>query len=166
MPERIINFPGAAPLAPKREALFPGLFGDRSGGRGKVAYLSIEGLSEQLLLQIIVRNSVTGLIDLRPKPLFEHPNFEHQKIVAYFYQRRVRYFEYALLQDTLRSSSKDGVSRRNAEGEMNGLLSDGLTLCLYDNKSIERGWVQRTRHILQTSSSYVAELHPKALVGS
>lgn len=162
---KIVQFPSAAAKRPKRQAVLPQLFSDPRLGKGKVAYLHIEGLSEADLLHAIARNSITGLIDLRPRPVFERPNFEHKKVVGYLYSHRVQYFEYALFQNELRPSESRNDKRKKVEKELDALLASGLTLCLYDEDSKERGWLERTRHILRDRSSFVAELHPKSLSG-
>jgi hypothetical protein len=142
------------------------LFGCTLHGRGKVAFLDVEWLVEDSLLGIVTRNGVTGLLDLRPRPIFARPKFRHKKVVLYFYEHKVSYVEYAMLARETRRGIEPFCRRPEGTGALIvDLLARGLTICLFDREAKELGWVEDVRHVLRSTRSFSSELHPRSLAG-
>jgi hypothetical protein len=170
--EKVIRFP-AAWKAHKDERHFvpakiqPSLFDHDGANIGKIVFLDISWLAEDTLLNLVARNGVTALIDLRPRPVFERPRFRHRHVVRYLYEQNVHYLEYAMLARTAVSTGVHSPSwQEGAKAHFCAILPRGLTVCLYDEGSRSAGWIDHVRHLVRTMPSYLAEVNPRALVGS
>ena len=170
--EKVVSFPGTV------SAMFPprqqesdtqsGLFGRDGDQRGKIVFLDIGWLAEETLLILITRNSVTGLVDLRPRPVFDRPLFRHSDVVRYLYERDIIYVEYALLAKSYGKSEslfRHGLDNAGEE-KINVLLGRGLTICLYDDAARSAGWLGDVRHLFRHAPSFQAEMHPRALAAA
>lgn len=141
------------------------LFGERGKHRGKIAFVDIGILTEDLLLKIVTRNAITSVIDIRSKPIFTKPYFNHKRILAYFYSRNIYYVEYMFLtinQDRDRISSN--IGRKSADTALNNALSLGLSLAIYDTNSSSIDLTEDFRRRLSRLSEYVTEVHPRSLL--
>lgn len=172
MPEdKVLRFPGVfAPtiisdtLEPHQQ---PNLFGHAGENRGKIVFLDICWLAEETLLTLLTRNAVTALIDLRPRPVFDRPRFRHKNVVHYLHERNVLYLEYAMLARGVRDpASHIRYKSQGAEQKIGALLGRGLTVCVYDEASKTVGWLEEIRHVLRHAPDYLAEMHPRALIGA
>ena len=85
----------------------------------------------------------------------------------YLCEHGVHYLEYAML---ARSAADDWVRSHTwplgAEARIHEMLSRGLTVCLYDEGARSAGWIDAVRHMVRSTPSYRAEVHPRALVGA
>ena len=167
--EKVVIFPGSVSAAfpPRTRArdAQSALFGCEAEQRGYIVFLHIEWLKQEALLTLLARNAVRALVDLRPRPVFNKPRFQHRDVVHYLYERDLTYLEYGLL-----SKSKGKLeehSRRGLEGEreekLNTIRGRGLTVCLYDDTARAVGWLDEVRRLLRHVPSFHAEIHPRAL---
>lgn len=168
MPDgNVVSFPGigsAFGAPPRSEEQIS--FGYTKDGRGKIAFVDVEGLAEEPLLRILASNGVTALLDLRPCPVFEKPRFRHKDVVFYLRDRNIKYVEFSLLVDW--ASAKAGFSAlltSSVYAAVEPALASGLSICLYDGKAKEMGWLDEMRSVLRHSRTYSAELHPRSLAG-
>lgn len=141
------------------------LFDSNQANRGMMVFVDISSLNEESLLDIVARNGVSALVDLRPRPVFERPHFRHRHVVHYLYDRNVNYIEYAMFG---RSGNSGNTPSWPDEvgGRLKELLARGLVVCLYDEASRSSGWLSDFRNKSRSSVGYVPEMHPRALVGS
>jgi hypothetical protein len=141
----------------------PLLFSMNISNSGKTAFVNVDWLVENVLLNIIVINGVTGIIDLRPRPVFSRPKFRHKKVLSYLYEHNIRYFECALY-----ASSNQARANRSLNLEiltaLSSVVDHGLTICIYDESARSLGWMDDIRNVLRRFPSYT-ELHPSSLVG-
>lgn len=170
--EKVIRFPVMSKTYPDERPLMPtdvqlGLFDYRGLNSGKIAFLDITWLAEETLFDLVARNGVTALIDLRPRPVFERPRFRHRHVVRYLYEQNVHYLEYAMLARTKAIAAEESsFLRESARAHFCAVLPRGLTVCLFDEGSRSAGWINEVRHLVRTMPSYLAEVHPRALVDS
>ena len=165
MPEqKVIQFNARSGVTQHAKVHHPELFHSTEIGRGKVAFIQIDDLVEGTFLNLIARNSVTAVVDLRPRPVFAKPNFQHKRTVAYLFQRKVTYIEYAF---AIKAEGKQLPWTRPSASFasiLEGALSAGLTVCLFDGESQSIGWLDRFRRQIETMPSYSAEMHPRSLI--
>ena len=128
-------------------------------------FIDVSSLDEEILLNIVARNGVSALVDLRPRPVFDRPHFRHRHVVHYLYNRNVSYIEYAMFSRSGISGSTPSWPEDTA-ARLKGLLARGLVICLYDEASRSAGWISDFRSKSRYVLGYVPELHPRALVGS
>jgi hypothetical protein len=166
--DKVVGFPGARGKFPIRAlpAQQLSLFDHRGDNCGKIAFVDVRWFAEETFLNLMSRNGVSTLVDLRPRPVFERPHFRHRHVVHYFCQHSVHYLEYAML---ARKTTEDWIRPNawplGAQAQMNEVLSRGLTVCLFDEGSRSAGWIDAVRHMIRLTPSYRAEVHPRALVG-
>lgn len=162
-PSRHVDFP---PVVAGADQLC--LFGPAGEGRGKVAFLDVADLAEETLLRTLAMNAVTAVVDLRPVPVFARPKFRHRHVIFYLHSRRIEYIEYAFI--GVRSiGAGPEISAMNASGVYDRIepaLDRGLSLCLYDQRTRELGWLDDVRRAFRHARGYMAELHPRWLSGT
>ncbi|GBU15899.1 MULTISPECIES: hypothetical protein [Methylobacteriaceae] len=165
---KVIGFPvraGAATAAScvqVQHSLFPA----RDEGRGKVAFVDVGALDEERLFRLLALNAVTALVDLRPCPVFERPRFRHKSVVFHLRDRDIRYIEFAMLvRRPLADPTLVSMGVSNAYAKIEPALTMGLSICIYDTAARDLGWLDQMRRLLRHSSTYQAELHPRALAG-
>ncbi|HEV7325450.1 MAG TPA: hypothetical protein VGN91_10290 [Bosea sp. (in: a-proteobacteria)] len=169
---KVVRFPRPSEAWHEKSKAFspaplqPSLFDHAGANRGRIVFLDIIWLAEDTLLNIVVRNGVTDLVDLRPRPVFERPRFRHRQVVHYLYERNVGYLEYAMLARRDRNTSFNSSWSEGIEIRFREMLTRGLTLCLYDDGARSAGWVDDVRHLVDMAPDYLAEVHPRALVGA
>lgn len=134
------------------------LFRTDDFGTNQVAFLDIEVLDQEKLFKIITYNSASAILDIRPRPVFRKPKFVHSEVSRYFSDNRVHYFDYAAA-----ISDPDFIRPHEIARRVNLGRGEGLTICLYDVNSRERGWIDRARRMLRRSKLFTAELSPRAL---
>ena len=169
--KKIISFPRPAPnhIVRAQEVVSwqMDLFGDQSTNAGRVVFLEIRSLNEEILLNAIIRNGVSGVVDLRPRPAFQRPHFHHQAVTHFLYENNVLYFEYAMNRPPFVTDGVINISNfENVCFAIDEILNRGLTVCLYDDASRSIGWLDELRGLLKHLPHYVAELHPRSLVGT
>lgn len=173
MPEdKVVCFPNVSRTSSEKSnvapaPLQPNLFDDGSMNRGRIVFLDITWLIEDTLLNIVAKNGVAALVDLRPRPVFERPRFRHRHVVHYLYERNINYLEYAMLARIDRGTGvRSPCWPEDVDLRFQEMLTLGLTVCIYDDGSRSAGWIEDFRHLVQTAPGYLAELHPRALVGT
>ncbi len=165
--ETLLKFPvdlDGAPIQVRKAEGTLDLFGGNDKGSGRIVFVDVDALSEEILLRIIARNAIASVVDLRPRPVFMRPRFRHKRVVSYLYRRNVLYIEYAFL---LLSMSKSPYTAKKKSGsadeEIENALKRGLTMFLYDEEAKVAGLMDDVRRRLKRLSSFSAELHPRAL---
>ncbi|NNM74247.1 hypothetical protein [Enterovirga aerilata] len=169
---KVLAFPAVArsveiPRPGVNSGYEPTLFASAPEGKGKIVFVDVEWLAEETLLTAIARNGVTAILDVRPRPIFPRPKFRHKNVVLYFFQRKVRYLEYAMLPRATRSGFEQRAlpCKEAADTLIVEVLSRGLTMCLYDEQARKMGWLDDIRHLVRRAAGYTAELHPRSLSG-
>lgn len=134
------------------------LFGGEASLSNFVAFLDIDDLDQDIFLSILAKNPVSAVLDIRPRPVFRQPKFVHAEISRHMAVHHVHYFEYAVALGDPDCGSVHSIARR-----INYRRGDGLTLCLFDESSRERGWIEAARRTLRRSRLFKAELSPGSL---
>lgn len=123
-------------------------------------FVDIAGFDQESFLEVMATNAVVSLIDIRPAPVFKHPKFNHQEIYQYLSEKNIVYFDYAMAASH-RAIFSDFHLARIVGRERN----NGLTLCIYDDDSREKGWLEVVRDNFRRSRFFAAELSPRSLTG-
>ena len=140
------------------------LFGSLQEVRGKVVFLEESEWNEDSLLRMMARNSVSLVIDLRSRPVFRLPRYQHRRIVSYFHKHGIQYPELInLLKNT---SAGEKTMPLEVAHVASGHARHGLTVCLYDASTKERGWLDSIRVLISSGPNQFVELNPRALAGS
>ncbi|RYG58031.1 MAG: hypothetical protein EON56_00920 [Alphaproteobacteria bacterium] len=134
------------------------LFGDVKSYSNFVSFLDIDTLDQEKLIDILTRNAVASILDIRARPVFRKPKFAHSELSRYFTHRNIHYFDYAMALGDPDTGHPNSIARRVNFGR-----ESGLTICLYDQSSRDRGWVEAARRTLKRSRLFKAELSPSAL---
>lgn len=134
------------------------LFGDVNSYSSFVSFLDVDNLDQEKLIDILTRNAVTSILDIRVRPVFRKPKFVHSELSRYFTYRNIHYFDYAMALADPETGHPNSIARRVNFGR-----EHGLTICLYDQSSRDRGWIEAARKTLRRSRLFKAELSPSAL---
>lgn len=134
------------------------LFGSAQNSANFFCFLAIDDFNQDELIEIITRNAVSTIVDLRPEPVFRSPNFNHRQLTSYLYDRGIRYLEYAVVKLDPEAFSPWRIAR-----SVNRARPRGLTLWIYDTASKESGWFDLAKSQLSKSRLFRAELSPRAL---
>ena len=147
-----------------RTPVRPRLFADDAAGRGRAAFVDIDGLSMDTLLRAVAMNSVKTVIDLRPAAIFRRPKFRHKEVVSYFYRKNIEYVECAMIDVRARERPESGGGG-GLVPSLGSYLSRGLTLCIFDAEAREIGWLDNFRRQLAETPGFSVEIHPRSLPG-
>lgn len=142
----------------RREEVQLELFGHHVCGSNFVTFIDVENLNQDSLIDIVTKNAVVSILDIRARPVFRRPNFVHAEIFRYLEYRKIHYFDYAVVAADPAEHGLHAIARRVNHGRGNG-----LTLCLYDESSNQKGWVEEARRTLRRSKLFRAELSRSAL---
>lgn len=123
-----------------------------------IAFIDITDFDQNQFLDIIAKNSVKSILDIRPRPVFRRPKFSHGEMSEYFEWNRINYFEYAIF------GRSEDVTRVQIARKIHSGRSDGLSLCIFDEESKTRGWLEEARFTLHRSRLFKAELNSRSLV--
>lgn len=154
---KVVKFPSSVePIAAKP---YQGdLFGDVEAGSNFFSFLFLDDFDQDELIEIITRNAVQAIVDLRPQPVFQAPDYDHSFLTSYFYSRGIDYFEYAFVRLEPEAFSPWRVARNVNRGRPRG-----LTLWLYDDASKRCGWFDLAKGQLNKSRLFRAEIHSRFL---
>jgi hypothetical protein len=163
--DKIINLPI------RRDGQVPAvelpLFGDPATSHGLVAFIDVQNLNQDTLFNIITRNSVSAVIDVRKAPIFSRPRFRHAEVADYFWSRRIAYLD--LTSQSVQSSFAEAhISLLASQphhiiGKVAEILDRGLTLVIYEESAFNSSATADLRRLFVHHGSYRAEIHPKAL---
>lgn len=138
------------------------LFSGSLGAPRAIVYLSLNGLDQNMLLHSLIKNSVQTIIDLRGRPVFPKPRFDHKYLMTYFYNRSMEYIELAMVKHYavggLSSAGTDRLSLWISRSH-----NPGVTVCIADDESVDGGAVTSFRHRIAASAFHWVELHPRAI---
>ena len=138
-----------------------GLFRFDITGPGKLVFVEIERMEEESFLDVLVRNCVKSVIDIRVNTVFFRPKFRHKRIVDYLYQRGIKYVEYNVaIHEYDCVGGKTKFEKMSAEA-----LDRGMTLCLIDANARERGRDMEVRRMVGKLPNFVAEVNVRSLLG-
>ncbi|MCA3389967.1 MAG: hypothetical protein INF65_15180 [Roseomonas sp.] len=156
----VVAFPRQASAVPSvTQSVAKDLFGFSEASKGKVAFEFIDNLNEELLLRIIVCNSVSTVVDLRPKSVFLRPKFQHKRIFEFFHRNRIEFFEYSL-------RALDGEDKiKHWFSETAKKSNHGLILCICDDSARGRGIIAKFKGNMRLISHDWSEVHPRAISG-
>lgn len=136
------------------------LFETDENGRGKVVFIDINELTENTMLEIVVRNAVRSVIDIRPNTVFDKPRFRHKSIVGYLHLWNIPYIEYAM---TVRNRHVE-EKQISVDDQIEDALGRGLVLCLFDSESKKCGWISDLRTRLARMPNFLAEVNSRSLI--
>jgi hypothetical protein len=140
------------------------LFGSIREVRGKVVFLDEADWHEDSLLRVVARNSVSAVVDMRSRPVFRLPRYRHRRVVSYFHRHGIQYLELInVLRDIPAAEKRISV---DLTGVVFSRAEHGLTICVFDNDTKERGWIDSIRALMISGTNHLVELHPRALAGS
>ena len=165
---KVLSFPNRGDAGGfNREVVYQhDLFAVPASNRGKIVFFDVADLVEETLLRLIAANAVTALVDIRPAPVFSRPRFRHRDVVEYLHHRDVRYVEYAFaVASPVKDKALAAIRSTDAYGWIEPALERGLALCIHDAKARELGWLDDMRRMLRHCDGYVAEVHPRSMIG-
>ena len=159
---KVVALFGRAAPAPEPARVERDLFGSIEELRRRVAFLDEADFHEGSLLRLMAMNSVVALLDVRDRPVFRAPRYQHRRVVTYFHDHGIHYMEFATLH---RRASAAMDLRLVISNLVLDRAEQGLTICFYDRNARERGLVASVKNILVTGTTNLVELHPRALAG-
>lgn len=129
-----------------------------------ITFIGLEDMDQDILLRSIIKHSIKTIIDLRSKPIFPKPRFDHKYIMSYFYSRSMNYIECAMSRSSTFEPRPLGRAQDcdHLDRWISGDASPGITACIVDAAAIESGAVAAFRHCVSTRTKMI-ELHPRAL---
>ncbi len=136
------------------------LFGDAEESSACFSFVDLDGLDQAAFLNIIARNAVSTIIDLRPVPVFKRPKYIHRDLVDYFSCHEIIYFEYAMAEMSRNKRTSLSIART-----IHARRQVGLTICVHDEMSREKGWLDVARYNFRRSKLFSVEVHPRSLNG-
>lgn len=161
---KVITLFGHAIHAAAHPSVDRDLFGSLQELRGKVVFLDEADWHEESLLQVMARNPIGAVVDMRSRPVFRLPRYRHRRVVSYFHKHGIQYLE--LISLLRENSAGERKICLELAGVVFGRSEYGLTICLYDKATKERGWLDSIRSLMMAGTNCFVELHPRALAGS
>lgn len=140
------------------------LFGSMQEARDKVVFLDEADWQEESLLRVMARNPVAAVVDMRSRPVFRLPYYRHRYVISYFYRHRILYIEMASLSREGSAGTED--VRANLATVLSERAKYGLTICIYDKETKERGRLDYFKALAKLAMNGFVELHPRALEGA
>lgn len=139
------------------------LFSTQMALSNHFAFLDLRWLDEIMLTNLVARNGVSVIVDLRKKPIFPKPKFNHKNTINFLRTSKVEYLEFAFLKvDFLQSYSRFGKARQIRNRLSHGMES-GMALCLYDEYENDLDYISDFRYLLNNINHSWVELIPSAL---
>lgn len=130
-----------------------------------IAFFGLDGMNQDTLLASLTKHSVKTIIDLRSRPVFPRPRFNHKFVTHYFFQRSMNYIEFAMSRHSLHDPQY--VERSDGYDPLEQWISSemlpGITACIVDGLSIESGAVAAFRHCVARRTINLIEVHPRSL---
>lgn len=161
---KVVNLFGSGVQAAAHPPVNRDLFGSVQEVRRKVIFLDEADWHEVSLLRVMARNPVAAVVDMRSRPVFRPPNYRHRHVISYFHRHGIQYLELVnLVRD---GSAREKKMHQELAGVIFGRADYGLTICLYDTATKERGWLDSMRVLMKSGANQFMELHPRALGGS
>lgn len=125
------------------------------------SFLDPQYLDQDKFLDILARNIPSVILDLRLKPIFSQPNYNHREITQYIYNR-FNYIELAHL------AASEGFCLENFGDQLKGVFSasgqKSLTICLFDNGAMTEGVVSAFRGQMGKVDTRIVEVNPRSLL--
>ncbi|HEX8341102.1 MAG TPA: hypothetical protein VF624_09360 [Tepidisphaeraceae bacterium] len=131
-----------------------------------ITFFGLDGIDQNVLLASFIRHDIKTIIDLRSKPVFPKPFFDHKYLMNYFYLRSVDYIECSMSRSPSferRPLGRPGDCDRFEQWIATD-ISTGITACIIDAAAIEHGAVASFRHCIATASKCMIEIHPRSLL--
>lgn len=139
----------------------------RSYGRSvAIAFFNLESIDQNVLLSSLIKHSIKTIIDLRSRPIFPRPQFDHKYIMSYFYHCSINYIECAMSQSPsfeLRPLDYPKDHDR-LDHWVSADISPGVTACIVDEAAIESGTVAAFRYYIARRTTNLIEVHPRSLM--
>lgn len=117
--------------------------------------------SQEVFLRILARNSFNLILDLRLRPVFSRPRYDHKSVMRYFCNSELCYIDLAKIAqgkpDEFDSFFSNFRQQYRAENS-----SSFVTLCLADDDAAEI--VCEFRREIHRLGDHLVELHPKSVL--
>ena len=150
-------------MAPSEIIVRKSLFGYERLNLSPYTFLHIDLFNQSSLKNAIVRNGVSLIFDLRFKPAFDEPRFQHRSLVEYFSQRRVVYIDCYFYSASFGEGEE--VVDRYVEA-MKGLKGKNFwTICLIDDDVLETELLPEFRAGFKEGENRFREVHPELFFG-
>jgi hypothetical protein len=169
--DKVLNFPQAQRSSPEVAAGPPvtrprqlDLFSGNQDNVRTIVYLSLEHVDQDLLLNTFIKHAVQTIIDLRARPVFPKPRFDHKYLMSYFYQRSMNYIELAMISSLANSEQADDCNPDRLSSWMADAQQTGFTACIIDSAAIEGGHVASFRRRIARSPNQWLEVHPRSIL--
>lgn len=128
-----------------------------------IAFLDPGLFNQEKFLSIIARQQFGLIFDLRIRPIFRKPAYDHRLLMHYFYNRRIPYYDLARIHQCIKSEFLAMVTDMETS-----LFEKGKearhTLCLTDKDSNDSGVVQSFRRSLVDGGGKIVELNPRSFI--
>lgn len=140
--------------------LFAGEYTDTAA----IAFINIEIINQNALLNSLVKNSIKTIIDLRDRAIFPKPRFDHKYIMGYFYNKSIDYIELAMLRTPSLEICLFEPSKNHHTRWASICNYSGITACIFDEAAIKSGTVASFRNYVTKEDKDLIEIHPRFLV--
>lgn len=148
-------------LHPQQLDLFTGAYEKIAS----IVFVTLDNIDQNVLLGVLAKNSIKTIIDLRGRPVFPKPHFDHKFIMSYFHHRSMNYIEAVMLR--LNSFEPKPLGRVGGLDQFEQWFSDerisGMTACIVDSSAVERGVVAAFRNSVADRRGRLVEIHPRSL---
>ncbi len=167
MIEKVLKFPAQNTSRSERKPLTVNpqthMFSQWDDSRAHFVFLDLSDLDQDKLSNIITRNGVSSIFDLRSKPVFEKPKFDHREFLKYINRHDIPYYDAAYfshVRDTT-SGMWDSEGIKNA---LNKGLVAGLVLILLNDRLLEGIDKELVRRTMRVVSHDAIEMTPSSVL--
>lgn len=129
-----------------------------------VLYLNPDKLNQDYLLKIITQQQMKLIIDLRPRPVFRKPCYNHKKFVSYLFDRSIVYLEVAKIAQNSNDTYEGYLDALRKMLILDGSSGSNVTLCLIDQSAVDSGIVTAFRQALSKFGKHFIEINPRSLL--
>lgn len=136
------------------------LFGDNHLSRSPFVFVHVDAIDQEAFVNLIVRNNVSLVMDLRYKPVFQEPEFDHRFVIEYLSRRNTLYIDF--IYDAI---SEENFTLRFSNAFKELSVSNFWSVFLFDDQTVETHLLSEFRREFRKVWERFTEVHPETAFG-
>ena len=145
------------------ECLKGGLFGPDRLAVSVYTFLHIDVLSEDLLKEVVTCTHASLILDLRFRPLFEEPRFNHRHLIDYLSNIGVVYLDVVYYASSENERSELEKRYQQAFRDLGGV--NFWSIFIFDNETVSSHLLDEFRSGFRNGAKIFKEVHPEVALG-
>lgn len=139
------------------------LFGSKSLPMSPYVFVHTDILNQDSLVECIVRKHVSLILDLRFRPIFDRPQFDHREIIEYFREKNVVYLDCVYYASNENDSERLLERYRQAFKKLD--QKNFWSIFLFDDQTVDSQLLAEFRNGFRGGAKPFREVHPELFFG-